>query len=198
MSRIPAVPPRDAGLLVRLSYRYASRRFGTVPEPFSVTAHHPRLFRASALHELAVERAVHAMPTSLLQLAEYRAAWTVGCSWCVDFGEMLVRMDGLDVERLKGIADFESSLAYSEDEREVIRYADAMTTTPMSVTDEQVAALVEKYGHEAVVELTYQIAHENQRARFNHALGITDQGYGSGDSCRVPWEVSAAEATAGA
>ena len=193
MSRIPAVAPQDAGPLVRLAYWYARRRLGEVPEPFAVTAHHPKLFRAYAMHELAVERAARAMPKPILQLAEYRTAWAVGCSWCVDFGAMLIRLDGLDVDRLKQIADFETSDAYSDEEREVICYVDAMTTTPMTVTDEQVAALEDRYGRDGVVELTYQIALENHRARFNHALGITAQGFGSGDTCRVPWEISEPE-----
>ncbi len=195
MSRIPSVAPQDASLLVRIAYRFARHRLGEVPEPFAVTAHHHKLFTASAIHELAVERAAHAVPKPILELAVYRTAWTVGCSWCVDFGAMLQRLDGLDVDRLKHIADFETSDAYTDEEREVIRYVDAMTTTPMTVTDEQVAALVERYGHDGVVELTYQIALENHRARFNHALGITAQGFGSGDTCRVPWEVSEPEAT---
>ena len=190
MSRIPAVAPQDAGLLGRIAYRYARRRLGEVPEPFAVTAHHRKLFMASANHELAAERAVHVMPPALLQLAVYRTAWTVGCSWCVDFGTMLMRLDGLDVDQLKHIADFETSDAFTDKERDVIRYADATTGTPMTVTDEQVAALVERYGHDGVAELTYQIALENHRSRFNHALGITDQGFSSGDTCRVPWEVS--------
>lgn len=190
MSRIPAVPPQDAGLLVRIAYRLARRRLGEVPEPFAVSAHHRKLFLAGAMHELAAERATHVLPAHLVELAVYRTAWTVGCSWCVDFGEMLQRLDGLDVERLQHIADFETSDAYSEQEREVIRYADAMTATPTTVTDEQVAALVGRHGHDGVVELTYQIALENHRARFNHALGITSQGFGSGDSCRVPWAVN--------
>ena len=151
MSRIPAIAPEDASPLVRILYSFARRRLGEVPEPLAVTAHHRKILMAYAKHELAVERAAPVVPKALRQLAVYRTAWTVGCSWCVDFGAMLMRMDGLDVEQLKGIADFESSHAYSEDEREVIRYADAMTTTPMTVTDEQVAALVERYGHEAVV-----------------------------------------------
>ena len=196
MSRIPSVAPQDASLLVRIAYRYARRRLCEVPEPFAVTAHHRKLFTASAIHELAVERAAHAVPKPILELAEYRTAWTVGCSWCVDFGAMLQRLDGLDVERLKHIADFEASDAYSEEEREVIRYVDAMTATPMTVTDDQVADLVKRYGHDGVVELTYHIALENHRARFNHALGITAQGFGSGDTCRVPWEVSEPEVTA--
>ena len=100
---------------------------------------------------------------------------------------MLIRHDGLDADRLKHIADFETSDAYSDEERDAIRYADAMTSTPMTVTDEQVATLVDRYGHDGVVELTYQISLENERSRFNHALGITDQGFSSGDTCRVPW-----------
>jgi alkylhydroperoxidase family enzyme len=145
------------------------------------------------MHELAVERASRVVPKPLLELAVYRTGWTVGCSWCVDFGAMLQRLEGLDVERLKHIADFETSDAYSEEEREVIRYADAVTATPPTVTDEQVASLVDRYGHDGVVELTYQIALENQRSRFNSALGITDQGYGSGDTCRIPWVTEPSE-----
>lgn len=187
MSRIPAVKPQDASPLVRIAYRFAKRRFEEVPEPFAVLAHHRRLFMASARHEMAVEKATRVMPKALIELAVYRTAWTVGCSWCVDFGAMLQRLDGLDIERLREIGSYESSDKYSADDRLVIAYSDAMTSTPQAVTDEQVAELREKFGDAGVVELTYQIALENQRARMNSALGIVDQGFSSGDSCRVPW-----------
>ena len=187
MPRISAVSPKDAGPIIRIGYRMARKQVGEVPEPFAVMAHHTKIFMASARHELALQKAMQVVPGPLIELAVYRTAWTVGCSWCVDFGSMLQRLNGLDVDRLKEIADFETSDKYTESEREVIRYADAMTSTPMAVTDEQVASLIGQYGEKGVIELTYQISHENQRARFNHAFGITDQGFGSGDSCRVPW-----------
>ncbi|GAA3520588.1 hypothetical protein GCM10022234_15410 [Aeromicrobium panaciterrae] len=187
MPRISAVSPKDAGAIIKIGYRMARKQVGEVPEPFAVMAHHPKIFVASARHELALQKAMQVVPESLVELAVYRTAWTVGCSWCVDFGAMLQRLNGLDVDRLKEIADFETSDKYTDAEREVIRYADAITSTPMGVTDEQVASLVDTYGEKGVIELTYQISHENQRARFNHALDITDQGFGSGDSCRVPW-----------
>lgn len=187
MSRIPAVAPGDASLVTRIAYRIARKQLGEVPEPFAITAHHPRLFTTTLRHELKLQKATRVVPSPLIQLAVYRTAWVVGCSWCVDFGAMLQRLDDLDVERLRHIADFETSSAYSDDDRLVIRYADAMSQTPMAVTDEHVAAVVERFGHDGAVELTYQIAHENHRARFNHALGITDQGFASGGACRVPW-----------
>lgn len=187
MPRIPALAPQDAGMIVKLGYRMARKQLGEVPEPFAVMAHHRKLFVLAARHELALQKAMHVVPPALVELAVYRTAWTVGCSWCVDFGAMLQRLDGLDVDRLKEIGEFETSDKFTDAEREVIRYADAMTETPMSVTDEQVAALVDAYGDDGVLELTYQISHENQRARMNHALGITEQGFSAGDACRVPW-----------
>ncbi len=192
MTRVPAVTPDQAGPLVKLSYWYAKRRFGEVPEPFAVTANHRKLFLASAVHEYAVEHAAKVLPATVRDLAVYRVAWTIGCSWCVDFGTMLHRLKGLDVDRLKQIADYATSEVYTEDERAAIAYADAMSGAHPTVTDEQVADLTTRFGRAGVVELTYEIAHENMRARMNSALGITDQGFGSGDTCRVPWATEAA------
>jgi AhpD family alkylhydroperoxidase len=185
--RIPVVPPGQAGWLIKLSYWYAKRRYGEVPEPFAVAAQHRKLFFAGALHEAAVEKAATVLPANVRDLAVYRVAWTVGCSWCVDFGTMLHRLAGLDVEQLKHINDYATSPSYTADERAAIAYADAMTAASPEVTDEQVSDLERRFGRAGVVELTYLIAHENMRSRMYSALGITEQGFSSGDACRVPW-----------
>jgi AhpD family alkylhydroperoxidase len=167
-------------------YWFARRRFGEVPEPFAVLANHRKLMVAAGVAELAAQAASKVLPANVREIAVYRTAWTVGCSWCVDFGTMLQRLDGLDVERLRDIADYETSPHYNDDERAAIAYADAMTATPIGVTDEQVADLERRFGRAGVVELSYQIALENMRARQYASLGITDQGF-STDACRVPW-----------
>jgi alkylhydroperoxidase family enzyme len=91
------------------------------------------------------------------------------------------------MDRLKSIDDYATSPAFDDDERAAIAYADAMTTDPHRVTDEQVADLRARFGDAGVIELTYQIGVENMRARMYSALGITEQGFNSGDACRVPW-----------
>jgi AhpD family alkylhydroperoxidase len=186
-TRIEPLPPKRAGLLTRAMYRVAKRRFGEVPEPFTVTAHHRGLLIAGAVHETMIGRASKTLPASVRELAVFWTARTVGCSWCVDFGSMLQRLDGLDIERLKEIDDYATSPRFTDDERAAIAYADAMTTDPHTVTDEQVADLRARFGDAGVIELTYQIGVENMRARMNSALGITEQGFNSGDACRVPW-----------
>jgi AhpD family alkylhydroperoxidase len=186
-TRIEPLPPKRAGLLTRAMYRVAKRRYGEVPEPFAVVAHHRRLLLTSAMHETMVQRASRTLPASVRELAVLWTARKIGCSWCVDFGSMLQRLDGLDVQRLKEIDNYATSPAFTGDERAAIAYADAMTTDPHTVTDEQVADLRTRFGDAGVIELTYQIGLENMRARVNATLGITEQGFNSGDACRIPW-----------
>ena len=104
---------------------------------------------------------------------------------------MLQRLDGLDIERPRHIDDYATSPSYSDDERAAIAYADAMTTDPHRVTDEQVADLRTRFGDAGVIELSNQIGVENMRARMYSALGITEQGFSSGHAGRVPWATCA-------
>jgi AhpD family alkylhydroperoxidase len=194
MARIPAVPEAEAGVLGRLVYRLARRRYGAVPEPFAVVRHHRGLFWSALVAELALERAARVLPARVRELAVYRTATVVGCSWCVDFGTMLQRLDGLDVERLARIDDYATDPLYSPAERLAVAYADAMTATPLTVTDGQVAELEREFGRAGLLELTQVIAVENQRSRANHALGIVDQGFDA--ACRVRLGDRAAPPTA--
>lgn len=186
MPRIPGVATKDASPLIRMGYWIAKRRYQVVPEPFTVLARHRKLFMTAARHEMAAEKASKTLPANVRDLAVYRVAQQLGCSWCVDFGTMLQIHTGLDVDRLKHIDDYRTSPTYTHQERLAVAYADAMSTAPVSVTDEQVEELRAEFGDQGVVELTYQIGLENMRARMFSALDIRDQGFSSGDACRLP------------
>ena len=56
-----------------------------------------------------------------------------------------------------------------------MEYAEAMSQTPPTVTDEMSAALLEELGAPAVVELTARVGAMNLTARANVALGIRSQ-----------------------
>ncbi len=140
-------PPQRASLLTKVFYRVAKRRFGEVPEPFAVAAHHPpRLMMANVVHEGMLQSASKKLPKNVLEIAVFWTARTVGCSWCVDFGSMLQRLDGLDVDRLKHIDDYATPPPlFSDDERAAIAYADAVTSDPHTITDEQVDDLKRRF-----------------------------------------------------
>jgi AhpD family alkylhydroperoxidase len=124
------------------------------------------------------------VPPQLKHLAVMAAAVTVGCAWCVDFGYWVGEQKGVDARKVRDVPRWRESNAYTDLERRVIAYAEAMSLTPPAVTDEMVAALRADLDDAQLVELTMMIAVENQRSRFNTALGLTAQGFQ--DRCEVP------------
>ena len=71
-----------------------------------------------------------------------------------------------------GLIDFEQSPVFSDLEKLVLRYAVAMTQTPVEVPEDLFQQLQEHFNARQLVELTSAIAWENYRARFDHAFGI--------------------------
>ncbi len=66
---------------------------------------------------------------------------------------------------------------FSALERDVLAYAEAMTETAPTVTDEMVASLRTQLGDAALIELTAVIAFANFTTRPNVALGIESDGF---------------------
>ena len=96
------------------------------------------------------------------------------------------RKQGVTEQQLLDLPDFESSPAFSEIEKLVLRYAVAMTQTPVEVSDELFAELQKNFSPQQMVELTSAIAWENYRARFDHAFGMEAEGFSAGAVCAVP------------
>ena len=181
MPRIPLDPPRT--LTYRLTEWYSRRRFGAVADPAAAMGHNMRVLMTDARHEMSLQKWDRLDPT-LKALAEMTAAVSIGCSWCVDFGYWISTGRGVDPVKLENVPRRHESDVYTDLERQVMAYAEAATATPPAVTDEMVAGLRQHLDDAALVELTMMIAVENQRSRFNSALGLTSQGFK--DRCEIP------------
>jgi len=180
MARISLDPPRS--LTIKLGEWYSRRRFGDVLEPGRAMAHNPRVLRTYVRAEMSAEK-WRAVPSQLKMLAEMAAAATVGCEWCMDFGYWHGMGEGIAAAKVQDVPRWRDSDAYTTQERSVLEYAEAMSSTPVTVTDDHVARLREHLDEAQVVELTMMIAIENQRARFNSALGLASQGFA--DRCEL-------------
>jgi 4-carboxymuconolactone decarboxylase len=104
----------------------------------------------------------------------------------MDIGSAVGRRLGVTDQQLQDLAVFETSAAFSELEKLVLRYTVAMTRTPVEVSDELFAGLQRHFNPLQLVELTSAIAWENYRARFDHAFGIEAEGFSAGAICAVP------------
>lgn len=172
-ARIPLV---ESGTLVKAMNWFTQRAYGTVMEPALGLAHNRKVLLSSMRFQRSVEK-WDAADDSLKHLATLAAAATVGCSWCLDFGYWVSHNKGVDPAKLQAITAWRTSDVYTDLERRVIEYAEAMSTTPLTVTDQMVAGLRERMSDAAVVEVTAAIALENSYSRTNAALGFTSQGF---------------------
>jgi alkylhydroperoxidase family enzyme len=93
---------------------------------------------------------------------------------------------GVTEQQLQDLAAFETSAAFTELDKLVLRFAAAITRTHVDVTDELFAALRQHLNPQQMVELTSAIAWENYRARFDHAFGIEAEGFSAGAACALP------------
>ena len=166
--------------------RVAQRMWGQIPDNAYVLWHHKPVMNAVFGFERKVAK-WSSLDAHLKTYAVMASAGAIGCSWCMDFGYFMAREDGLDLAKVREVPRWRESEVFTDLERDVMAYAEAMTATPPAVTDEMVASLDERLGHAAVVELTMMVAIENQRSRFNSAMGLASQGYS--DVCELPLAV---------
>jgi alkylhydroperoxidase family enzyme len=159
------------------------KQFGAVPEPLEATWHNPKVAEASL--ELGAKTSEwDAADESLKSFAHMAVAAQVGCGWCLDIGYFHVQNQNLDLAKASQVPRWRESDAFSQLERDVLEYAEAMTNTPPTVTDELSGRLLGQLGPAAMIELTVFIAFANFSTRSNTALGIESQGFSA--ACEIP------------
>jgi AhpD family alkylhydroperoxidase len=173
-------------LVARLAFFLFRRSYGRVITSARVYALDSGLLLAVGLMEEVQEWAKQTR-APVKQLARMLVAWRIGCPWCLDFGTKTSEKLGVTDEQLSALHDYEHSSMFSEEERAVLRYADAMTRTPVRVPDVLFEALKTFYTDRQILEMTAAIAWENFHARVNHAIDLEAEGM-AGRVCLVPEE----------
>jgi alkylhydroperoxidase family enzyme len=159
------------------------RQIGAVPEPVEVTWHNPKVAQASVEFGGKVGT-WDAADESLKSFAHMAVAAQVGCSWCLDVGYFQAQNQNLDMAKASQVPRWRETDAFTPLERDVLEYAEAMTNTPPTVTDELHARLLGHLGPAAMIELTAVIAFSNMATRNNVANGVESQGFSA--ACAIP------------
>jgi alkylhydroperoxidase family enzyme len=176
------------------------QQLGSMPEPIEVDYNNPPVARANREYAAKLST-LAAVDASLKTFAHMAVAAQVGCSWCLDVNYFLALNQQLDLAKASQVPVWRESGAFTPLERDVLAYAEAMTSTPTAVTDELYARLLGQLGPAAMVELTVFVGFANLAGRINTAHGIASQGYSG--ACEIPLtrrpetsEVAASEAVA--
>jgi len=173
-TRIPAA--EITGFKGSLIKRFAKKTLGQVPSSIGVYWHNQKVLMDMARVGSRLKK-WDACDEQLKSFAHMGVASRVGCTWCLDFNYFEAHNNNLDMTKAREIPRWRDSEVFSPLEREVLAYAEAMTETEPTVTDEMVASLRGQLGDSALVELTAVIAFANFTTRPNVALGIESDGF---------------------
>jgi alkylhydroperoxidase family enzyme len=173
-TRIPAA--EITGFRGALIKRFARKTLGQVPSSLGVYWHNQKVLMSLAGVSGKVQK-WDACDDQIKSFAHMAVAAQVGCSWCLDFGYFEAHNKSLDLDKAREVPRWRESAVFSPLERDVMEYAEAMTVTPPTVTDEMVARLRDQLGDAALVELTAVVAFANFTTRANVAMGIESDGF---------------------
>ena len=173
-TRIPKA--QLTGVYGAMIKRMTTRMLGGVPEPVEVVWHNRKVLRFS-MGLSRQTRKWDQCDENLKSFAHIAVASLVGCSFCLDLGYFQAHNEGLDEIKAREVPRWRQSSVFTPLERDVMEYAEAMSMTPPTVTDELSARLLEQLGAPALVELTSFIGIANLYTRTNTAFGIESQGF---------------------
>lgn len=193
MPRLQGVSDRDAGLGAKIAFFFTKRKLAQMTgletagmlEPLRMYAHIPRLLNAYGKLEQA-ESKLDVLSPRQRALAELKAATTVRCEYCIDLGSQIARRWGMTDEELLALADYQNAACFSDVDKLILRYATAISRTPVEVSDELFDALRAHFDAAQLVGLTHVITLGNLRARFNIALDIGSSGFSGDRVCALP------------
>lgn len=149
-TRIPKA--EISGIYGAMVKRFSKRLLGEVPSPLGVYWNNrPVLKGYFAISGKAQKW--EACDPSLKSFAHMAVASLVGCTWCLDAGYFHAHNANLDLEKAREVPRWRESDVFTSLERDVMAYAEAMSQTPPTVTDEMSARLLEQLGAPAMVEL---------------------------------------------
>ena len=162
------------GIYGAMVKRMSHKILGDVAEPVEVAWHNRKVLRTSFSVSWQAQR-WDQCDENLKSFAHMAVATLVGCRFCLDLGYFQMHNEGLDVTKAREVPRWRESDLFTPLERDVLEYAEAMTQTPPTVTDELSARLLSALGPAALVELAAFIALANLMTRFNTAMGIESQ-----------------------
>jgi alkylhydroperoxidase family enzyme len=192
MTSTARVPQAEiTGVYGALVKRFSQKQFGEVPDALGVMWHNRPVLKAYFAMGGKADKWAACDP-GLKTFAHMAVASLVGCSFCLDLGYFHAHNEKLDLDKAREVPRWRESEAFTPLERDVLEYAEAMTRTPPTVTDELSARLLEALGAPAMVELTGYVAMANLWTRTNTALGIESQGFAAACGLRPLAEPSTA------
>lgn len=167
MAMVSYVTNEQAGEKVKSVFEGMEKKIGAVPNVFRVMAHSPEMLEAFLALNATLPR-TH-LDGKLRELAYIKTSELNCCDYCLHHHRALGKKAGLNDRQVAETAEFESSDAYDELQRDVMRYAE-QATRHIHVDDSLFSRLKKTLGDRELVELAMAVGIANFTNRVTETL----------------------------
>jgi uncharacterized peroxidase-related enzyme len=167
MALVSYITNQEAGDKVKAVFEGMEKKIGAVPNVFRAMAHNPEMLEAFLALNATLPKTK--LDGKLRELAYIKTSELNGCDYCLHHHRALGKKAGLSDRQVSETADYESSDAYDDLQREVMRYAEQVTRH-INVDDSLFASLKKSLGDREIVELAMTVGIANFTNRVTETL----------------------------
>ena len=167
MALVSYITNQEAGDKVKTVFEGMEKKIGAVPNIFRAMAHSPEMLEAFLTLNATLPKTK--LDGKLRELAYIKTSELNGCDYCLHHHRTLGKKAGLNDRQVAETADFESSDAYDELQREVMRYAEQVTRH-INVEDALFVRLKQSLSDREIVELAMTVGIANFTNRVTETL----------------------------
>ncbi|MHC5540045.1 carboxymuconolactone decarboxylase family protein [Singulisphaera rosea] len=167
MALVTYVSKDEAAEAIRPIFEGMEKTLGVVPNVFRAMAHSPEMLKAFL--GLNATLATTELDGKLRELAYIKTSQINSCDYCLHHHAVNGRKAGLSERQVQEVGHFETSDAYDELQRDVMRYAEEVTRS-VDVGEELFKRLHEALSERAVVELAMTVGIANFTNRVTETL----------------------------
>jgi uncharacterized peroxidase-related enzyme len=167
MALVSLITNQEAAEKIKPVFEGFEKKLGVVPNVFRAMAHNPEMLEAFLALNATLPRTK--LEGKLRELAYIKTSELNACDYCLHHHRALGKKAGLNDRQVAETAQFETSDAYGELERDVMSYAEQVTRH-INVDDTLFARLKKTLGDREIVELAMTVGIANFTNRVTETL----------------------------
>jgi uncharacterized peroxidase-related enzyme len=167
MALVSLITNQEAAEKIKPVFEGFAKKLGVVPNVFRAMAHNPEMLEAFLALNATLPRTK--LEGKLRELAYIKTSELNACDYCLHHHRALGKKAGLNDRQVAETAQFETSDAYGELERDVMSYAEQVTRH-INVDDTLFARLKKTLGDREIVELAMTVGIANFTNRVTETL----------------------------
>ena len=178
--------PKKIPLIFKLGIWIAEKKVGKKLLAARILTWYPKAALGAGVLESLVAHEEGKVTPRLLKLIRMQVSFSASCPFCIDMNSSeysKLHITEAEIEALQGSKAIDDVKSFSEEERIALKYARALTSTPIRLDHTVLEAALRKFNEREFVVIASTIAQVNFWTRLIQGIGVPPAGFA--DSCSI-------------